>query len=180
MRGAGRLAAAVLSAAVAGAPAVAAGSTTVGAPGPVEVLDFGVEELTFPVEELTFGSATLSGGVKEEGETITLAAEIFFAPNEHTRTPESEGELEALIGELQERDPARLTVLGHTDDVQDEDHNQRLSERRAQAIADEIASALGGGVDIEVSGRGESEPIADNETDAGRQLNRRVEVTVEG
>lgn len=67
-----------------------------------------------------------------------------------------------------------VTVIGHTDSVGPEDYNQLLSERRAQATANYLTSQ--GIDDIRVVGRGESQPIADNSTRAGRAKNRRVEV----
>ena len=67
-----------------------------------------------------------------------------------------------------------LTVIGHTDSSGPEDYNQILSVRRAQATADYLAEQ--GITGINVVGRGESQPIADNSTRAGRSQNRRVEV----
>ena len=74
---------------------------------------------------------------------------------------------------------AYLNVVGHTDSVGPEAFNQTLSERRAQSVADYLADE--GGVRREVmrvSGRGEAEPMADNNTDEGRRLNRRVVIEV--
>ncbi|WP_309080922.1 OmpA family protein [Zhihengliuella sp.] len=183
--------------AVTGAPEASSGNSTVppppgaAAPGsdgggadpadadvPVDDLTFVVEDLDLPVEGLVFGSSSLSGGVKEEGEIITLSGEVLFEPNSDTLTADAEEELQRLVQELEERSPRRLAVVGHTDDVQSDAHNQDLSERRARTIADEISREFGDRVDLEVSGRGEAEPIAHNETEEGRQLNRRVEVTV--
>ncbi len=68
-----------------------------------------------------------------------------------------------------------LIVTGHTDDTASEKHNQKLSEARAQSVANYLQA---GGVAVPVSakGMGESSPIADNKTDAGRAQNRRVEI----
>jgi len=74
---------------------------------------------------------------------------------------------------------AHMNVIGHTDSTGPEAYNQKLSERRAQAVADFFATE--GQVPREtlrVSGRGESDPIADNGTDAGRAQNRRVVIEV--
>lgn len=71
-----------------------------------------------------------------------------------------------------------IDVVGHTDSIGAEDYNQGLSERRAMAVKEYIASR---GVDatiIDVSGKGESEPVASNDTDEGRAMNRRVEIHV--
>lgn len=71
-----------------------------------------------------------------------------------------------------------VNVVGHTDSMGAEDYNQALSERRAMAVKEFIVSR---GVDagiIDVSGKGESEPAASNDTEEGRALNRRVEIHV--
>jgi OOP family OmpA-OmpF porin len=71
-----------------------------------------------------------------------------------------------------------IDIIGHTDSTGPEDYNQGLSERRAQAVADYIISE---GIDaniIDVSGEGESNPIASNDTREGRSENRRVDVNV--
>ncbi|MDH3991500.1 MAG: OmpA family protein [Gammaproteobacteria bacterium] len=71
-----------------------------------------------------------------------------------------------------------IDVIGHTDSMGAEDYNQALSERRAMAVKDYVVSK---GVDasiIDVSGKGESEPAASNDTEEGRALNRRVEIHV--
>ncbi len=73
-----------------------------------------------------------------------------------------------------------IGILGHTDDVGDDDYNQDLSEQRARAVRDYL---VGGGVDpnkIATWGAGEKEPIASNATPEGRAENRRVEVLVLG
>lgn len=168
--------------AIAATPAAAAPSDAPTASGeityPVVDLNATVEPLTLPVEKLEFGTATVSGGVKKQGETITLAGEILFEPNKHTLSAEASTELEHLVATLKKYEPAELTVVGHTDDVQSAAHNQELSERRAETIAEVLRDELGGGLTIEASGKGEAEPIADNETEKGRALNRRVVVTV--
>ena len=71
-----------------------------------------------------------------------------------------------------------INVIGHTDSMGSEEYNQGLSERRAMAVKEYMVSE---GIDatiIDVSGKGESEPVASNDTDEGRALNRRVEIHV--
>ena len=74
----------------------------------------------------------------------------------------------------------RVVVEGHTDSVGSDDLNNKLSQSRAQSVTDYLASA---GVKPErvkaVRGFGKSKPIATNDTAAGRQMNRRVEVVIE-
>ena len=74
----------------------------------------------------------------------------------------------------------KIVVTGHTDNVGKVDYNNDLSLRRAEAVRDYLLSM---GVDagkIEIGGKGESEPVADNSTEAGRAQNRRVEVDIYG
>ncbi|HEX6645535.1 MAG TPA: OmpA family protein, partial [Gemmatimonadales bacterium] len=71
-----------------------------------------------------------------------------------------------------------LLIVGHTDDVGADGYNQTLSERRARAAADFLVSE---GVDrsrLQTTGRGESEPVAENTSESGRQENRRVEIAI--
>jgi OOP family OmpA-OmpF porin len=75
---------------------------------------------------------------------------------------------------------ASLKVIGHTDSVGPAEYNQGLSERRARAVADHlIAQDPTRKAFIQVIGRGESEPVASNDTEQGRQQNRRVVLQVE-
>ena len=72
-----------------------------------------------------------------------------------------------------------VTVVGHTDSEGSTDYNQQLSQRRAQAVIEYFESKNVNPQRLAALGRGETEPIADNKTDAGRRANRRVELLVE-
>jgi outer membrane protein OmpA-like peptidoglycan-associated protein len=72
-----------------------------------------------------------------------------------------------------------LTVVGHTDDVGSNDYNQRLSERRAQSVAQYLEQKRVNALRLAIAGKGETQPIASNGTEGGRQANRRVEIYVE-
>jgi outer membrane protein OmpA-like peptidoglycan-associated protein len=72
----------------------------------------------------------------------------------------------------------RTLIVGHTDSRGNADYNADLSERRAQSAAAVLAAGGIAPARIGTAGRGESEPIATNATDAGRQQNRRVEVAI--
>jgi OOP family OmpA-OmpF porin len=73
-----------------------------------------------------------------------------------------------------------IEVIGHTDDVGDDDYNQELSEQRAGAVRDYLVGADVDGSKMVTLGAGESTPIASNKTNEGRAENRRVEVMVLG
>jgi len=73
-----------------------------------------------------------------------------------------------------------VTITGHTDNVGPAEFNQKLSEQRAQAVADYIISLGADPAKITVVGKGETQPVAENSTAEGRAKNRRVEVDVVG
>lgn len=69
-------------------------------------------------------------------------------------------------------------VVGHTDSTGSEDYNQTLSERRANSVATYLAQQGISPSRMQISGMGESQPVASNATEAGRQQNRRVEIAL--
>lgn len=90
--------------------------------------------------------------------------------------PESGSLLDALSAGLKASTAPAITVIGHTSSEGSDAYNDKLSQRRAEAVA---AAVVGRGIDagrISAEGRGEQQPIADNATEAGRSLNRRVEI----
>ena len=72
-----------------------------------------------------------------------------------------------------------LTVVGHTDDVGTNAYNQRLSESRALSVARYLESRKVNSMRLAISGKGETQPVATNTSESGRQANRRVEIYVE-
>ena len=76
--------------------------------------------------------------------------------------------------------PNSVTVVGHTDSIGAEAYNQKLSERRANSVADFLsAQGINRGV-MKVTGQGEMNPVASNKTKSGRAENRRVDISVSG
>jgi outer membrane protein OmpA-like peptidoglycan-associated protein len=71
-----------------------------------------------------------------------------------------------------------LSIEGHTDDVGSKEHNLELSERRAASVRDYLVEQGVPAESVSARGFGESQPLASNETAAGRQENRRVEIVV--
>ena len=112
-------------------------------------------------------------------EVIVLKG-INFAFDSSALTPESKKILDEdqRISRLMGEPNIRVEVAGHTDSVGSEAYNQKLSERRAQAVVDYLVSR---GVDpkrLKAVGYGKDKPIASNATDAGRAENRRVELQI--
>ncbi|MEJ2322542.1 MAG: OmpA family protein, partial [Gammaproteobacteria bacterium] len=80
---------------------------------------------------------------------------------------------------LKSKGYSSIVIVGHTDSVGSDAYNQGLSERRAASTADYLVSRGIPRDVITTSGMGESQPVATNETAEGRQLNRRVEITID-
>jgi len=80
------------------------------------------------------------------------------------------------VGKLSNPAVAQVRVVGHTDSKGTDAYNQSLSERRASSAAEYLINQGVSPQKITSQGKGESEPVADNETDAGRAQNRRVEL----
>ncbi len=111
--------------------------------------------------------------------TITLDSAVLFDTGKHELKAASTQALSEVAGELKLYTNVEATVSGHTDSVGSESDNRLLAHNRAQAVAN-FLSASPGLEDLEATTQsfGESRPIASNATPAGRQRNRRVEITV--
>jgi len=103
---------------------------------------------------------------------------LFFATNKTQILPESEPALNELATFMENHPALTIRITGHTDNVGSDRDNQILSEGRAKAVRDELIKRGVAAERIEAEGKGESEPIADNETEEGRAKNRRVEFTI--
>ena len=112
--------------------------------------------------------------------TVTLASDVTFASDSADLAPAAEAQLQTVAGKLgQHPDGGTLTIVGHTDDVQDDAYNQALSEKRANAVKTRLEQLTK--LDkwkTSVSGKGESEPKIKDTTDDARAANRRVEITL--
>jgi outer membrane protein OmpA-like peptidoglycan-associated protein len=105
--------------------------------------------------------------------------DILFDFNKATLVPQAREILSKVAGILLVAKGYRLSVEGHTDSIGSEEYNQKLSDKRAQAVHDYlISSGLSSSI-ISTRGFGKTQPIADNSTAAGRQKNRRVEIVIE-
>ncbi|NWG39734.1 MAG: OmpA family protein [Hydrogenophilaceae bacterium] len=101
---------------------------------------------------------------------------VNFDNDKATLRPEAYGILDKAAATLKEWGDVKVEVAGHTDSRSDDDYNQKLSQRRADAVR---AYLIGKGVAADrltAKGYGESSPVADNESEEGRFKNRRVEL----
>ena len=112
--------------------------------------------------------------------TVTLASDVTFASDSADLAPAAETQLKTVAGQLnQYPDGGTLTIVGHTDDVQDDAYNQTLSEKRANAVKTRLAQLTKLDTwQTSVSGKGESEPKIKDTSDEARAVNRRVEITL--
>lgn len=108
--------------------------------------------------------------------TVIFDADVLFEFDSDELTPEARSRLDSLAGDLDDLGPREVTISGHTDSEGSDDYNQDLSERRAESVRAALANQLDDDFSFDANGRGETEPVADNETDESRALNRRVEI----
>ncbi|WP_404406232.1 OmpA family protein [Pelagibacterium halotolerans] len=109
---------------------------------------------------------------------LNMPSNITFATNQATVQPQFQSTLNSVALVLQEYNQTLVDIVGYTDSTGSESYNLTLSQQRATAVARVLAQ---NGVDSRrffVEGRGEANPIASNDTEAGRAQNRRVEITI--
>ena len=111
---------------------------------------------------------------------LTFAAEALFDFDKSAIKAQGQSRLDALLAKLASLNWTSMTVVGHTDSTGPASYNQGLSERRAASVKSYLVGKGLPASAIEASGRGETAPVADNATSAGRAQNRRVEVEVQG
>lgn len=119
-------------------------------------------------------------GIERQGDNIILNMpdSVTFGFDSSELQQSARQALNDVTAVLREYAKTRITVAGHTDSSGGENYNQRLSERRAQAVGDYL---IRGGVQssrLNMLGYGESRPVASNDSEQGRAQNRRVEITV--
>jgi outer membrane protein OmpA-like peptidoglycan-associated protein len=113
-----------------------------------------------------------------EGIRVVFDSGLLFTTNSATMTAASRSNIEKLARILNEYKDTTLVIEGHTDSVGNEATNQSLSERRAESVATMLRTYGVAGSRLSTVGYGETRPVATNETEAGRRLNRRVEVLI--
>ena len=119
------------------------------------------------------------GVTTEAGTTLTVPSEVLFDFDESELRPDAQARLGQIVEVIDFYGDA-VEVVGHTDSRGEDDYNQASSEDRAAAVVEYLTGAGVDGARLTVEGRGESDPAETNDTDAGRQANRRVEITIVG
>lgn len=113
-----------------------------------------------------------------EGIQVTFASGLLFDFDSDAIRPASAANLKSLAASLKKYSNTDLLIVGHTDSSGSAEYNQSLSTRRSNAASGYLASQGISANRMRTSGMGEMEPLATNETEAGRQANRRIEVAI--
>ncbi len=113
-------------------------------------------------------------------EKVSFAADAFFDFDKSVLKPEGKAKLDDLADKVKGITLEVIIAVGHTDSVGTDAYNQKLSERRSEAVKSYL---VGKGIEasrVYVEGKGEKQPVADNKSAEGRAKNRRVEIEVVG
>ncbi|MFD5125951.1 OmpA family protein [Streptomyces sp. NPDC058385] len=166
------------------------GSTTTSPPPDVDANSPGLKladgATLAPAKVLDIKSVVedLSGDERREDTNqdvkFALQAEVLFQKDSSKLNPDAKSRIQAIADEIKAQKATNVRVFGFTDDLGSYAHGLTLSKKRAEAVHDELAAALGSqDQDITFAVRGYSEdyPIADNNSEEGRKKNRRVEVS---
>jgi outer membrane protein OmpA-like peptidoglycan-associated protein len=113
-----------------------------------------------------------------EGIQVTFESGLLFDYDSDRIKPTAAENLRNLARSLNNYPNTDLVIVGHTDAIGSDEYNADLSQRRSRAAANYLASLGVNPSRLRTYGRGESEPVAENTSDVGRQKNRRVEVAI--
>ena len=116
----------------------------------------------------------------DQNVTVTLSSDVTFDSDSANLSDKADGQLKTVAGQLaQHPDGGNLDIVGHTDDVADDAHNQKLSEDRAAAVKDRLTQLADlTAWQVTTTGKGETEPAINDTTDEARAANRRVAITI--
>ena len=109
---------------------------------------------------------------------VTLPQDLLFSTDSTNLRPDLRADLRAVANNLNDYPNSEVIVVGHTDSTGDANYNQNLSERRAQAVSYVLRDAGVSSSRLRTIGKGESQPVASNDSSSGRAQNRRVEIII--
>lgn len=113
-----------------------------------------------------------------EGIAVTFASGLLYDFDSDVVRPEAQKNLSSLASSLNQYPGSDILIVGHTDQVGSDTYNQTLSERRAASAANYLVAQGVSRSRVATRGVGETEPVETNDTEAGRQQNRRVAVAI--
>jgi len=143
-----------------------------------EKVSVAATDLAAEVKRLETELADVRAKQTDRGWILTLKNELLFDSGGATLKSGAQRALDNVAQFLRKHPERDIAIEGFTDSIGSPDSNQRLSERRAQAVKDALT---GRGIEsrrIDARGYGPSFPVASNATETGRQLNRRVEIVI--
>jgi outer membrane protein OmpA-like peptidoglycan-associated protein len=111
---------------------------------------------------------------------IVSMPDVLFAFNKYELKPEARERLAKISGIVLAYPDLKLEIDGYTDSIGSDEYNQTLSDKRAEAVRDYLVSSGVNMNSVVARGLGKADPVADNSSEHGRQLNRRVELIVSG
>lgn len=129
-------------------------------------------------EELQRQIDALQAKATDRGLVLTLG-DVLFTSGRADLKVGATSNLDRLVVFLNQNPTRNVQIEGHTDSVGTDDYNQALSQRRAESVKSYLVRQGIGSQRIIASGKGEGFPVSDNESDGGRQQNRRVEVIID-
>lgn len=127
------------------------------------------------IERTVDGAEVVKAG---EGIIVKFDSGILFGFDQTDLRAEAKTNIKNLVTSLNDNPDTDILVIGHTDNKGTEQYNQGLSERRANAVKNYAVSAGLAAGRVKTEGKSFTEPIADNDTEAGRAQNRRVEIVI--
>lgn len=128
------------------------------------------------MERATMGSGVGVVQTPDNQLRLDVPSDISFAVGRADINPRLRPILDQFASGLNQQQNTDVRIVGHTDNTGSDELNNRLSLDRAQSVKDYLSSRGVPANAIQVAGRGEREPVADNSTEAGRAKNRRVEI----
>ena len=131
-----------------------------------------------PYSEDATPPSVMEAPAVQDDEVIVLNDNVLFEFDSAVLTGDAERVLDQIVQRLNGSDVVTVEVVGHTDSRGSDAYNQSLSQKRAQSVVNYLGSHGLDKAKLHASGKGESQPVADNATDSGRAQNRRVELHV--
>ena len=151
--------------------------------GAEEQLDLAAVEEA-PLAPMMLMSQDLAQPLREtreaESTTVAISSDVLFDSSSAELDEEAKGALDEAARRIESHEPGPVTIIGHTDSVDSDASNLTLSTERAAAVATALEERIDTSrYELSTDGKGETEPIASNDTEEGRALNRRVEIVLE-
>ena len=151
--------------------------------GAEEQLDLSAIE-DAPLEPMLLLSQNLAEPLRETREvgttTVAISSDVLFDSSSSELDEAAKSALDEAARRIESHEPGPVTVIGHTDSVDSDASNLTLSKERAAAVATALEKRLDtSDYELSTDGKGEAEPIASNDTEDGKALNRRVEIVLE-